>query len=138
MGMFDWYEPEPPLRCPACQTQLKEWQSKEGPCGLFVWRPGAVAPHSQDVDEEWRHPNLVEVRLPQRTIGIYTTCEGCQRWITALAFIRDGIWTHTELETPENALQRSDESIQDFRVRKTRLAELLAGKPPGSQVTDLE
>jgi len=54
MGMLDWYRPVPDLACPVCGTPLREWQGKEGPCGLFVWQQGEIAPIDQVVDEECR------------------------------------------------------------------------------------
>lgn len=43
MGMFDYYEPVPPLRCPVCATPLTEWQGKQGTNLLLVWRQGQAA-----------------------------------------------------------------------------------------------
>ena len=38
MSMIDYYRTETAFVCPVCKTKLYEWQGKEGPCGLFVWR----------------------------------------------------------------------------------------------------
>lgn len=65
MGMFDWYITIPKLNCPVCGRELLEWQGKDGPCGLFTWKQGVLAPTDQKAGES----NIPEydrarVRLP--------------------------------------------------------------------------
>lgn len=54
MGMFDWYKPAKEYSCPVCGTPLKDWQGKDGPCGLFVWQEGDKNPIDQPIDDEVR------------------------------------------------------------------------------------
>ena len=42
MGMFDYYEPVPPLDCPWCGEAFVTWQGYDGPCALFVEVGGAL------------------------------------------------------------------------------------------------
>jgi hypothetical protein len=46
-AMFDYYEPVPVLTCPKCGAELREWQGKDGPCALFVWRQHEPNPVGQ-------------------------------------------------------------------------------------------
>ena len=52
MGMFDWYKPCGEIECPVCGVVLKEWQGKDGPNALFVWREEEGAPVDQLIDED--------------------------------------------------------------------------------------
>lgn len=52
VGMFDWYELREPRSCAVCGDSLDEWQGKDGPCLLFVWRQGIKHPVDQRVDDE--------------------------------------------------------------------------------------
>jgi hypothetical protein len=54
MGMFDYYEPDPPIECPKCGRGLSGWQGKDTHPALFVWRQGVAAPIDQRVDAEVR------------------------------------------------------------------------------------
>ena len=51
MGMFDWYVPDPPLKCPVCGTLLERWQGKDGPCALLVWKQGEAVPVAMRADD---------------------------------------------------------------------------------------
>jgi hypothetical protein len=48
MGLFDWYVPTDELKCPICTVVLREWQGKDGPSALFVWRQGVTSAIAQD------------------------------------------------------------------------------------------
>ena len=123
MGMFDYYEPEPPLSCPVCGAPLAGWQGKDGPCALLVWRQGATAPINQAVpDEAKREPAVIgALRLPAE-FEIYTQCCGGNFFVTARCAAPDGLWNHAELETAENAQQRHSERRGDFKKRFEWLA----------------
>jgi hypothetical protein len=96
VGMFDWYEPTPPLSCPRCAARLDEWQGKDGECALWVWREGHVDPVDQRVDPEWRSSGLA---APLRArFEIYTTCSQGHH-VEAFGEAPDGIWTRTTLIT---------------------------------------
>jgi hypothetical protein len=62
MGMFDWVEFE--CACPKCGKIVDSFQSKEGPCELFVLKP-------------WQLCNF------------YSNCEHCGAWVE---FKRHGSW----------------------------------------------
>ncbi|NUP05747.1 MAG: hypothetical protein HOW73_06770 [Polyangiaceae bacterium] len=98
MGMFDHYEPHPPLACPNCGTVLAGFQGKDGENALVVWRQGAAAPTDHPVDAEWRlAPEVLErLRLPER-FEFYTTCERCQCWAVFTGFCTKGLWTESVL-----------------------------------------
>jgi len=118
MGMFDEYQPIPPLDCPACNAFLRGWQGKDGPCALFVWRQGVAAPIYQmieDDDVRLTDEQLAEWRLPEE-FTIYTTC--CSGFfIEADCYCTDGVWTRTELLTAEHAVQRKNERRGEFKAR---------------------
>jgi hypothetical protein len=75
MGMFDSYIPVPDLPCPGCGKALREWQGKDGPCALFVWRQGTKSPVDQTADDDAKLPpdRLALWRLPSRFV-IYCYC----------------------------------------------------------------
>jgi hypothetical protein len=92
MGMFDWYAPSPLPACPRCGAALDDFQSKDGPCGSFVWQQGARDPVEQRVDDEWRAP-APPPPLPAR-FHMYTTC-ACGCWVDAVGDAPDGTWVRT-------------------------------------------
>jgi predicted nucleic acid-binding Zn-ribbon protein len=94
MGMFDHYQPDPPLQCPHCGASLQHWQGKDASCALFLWVQGRAAPADQLVDEEIQADASVRERdrLPER-FEIYTTCSKCSRWIDATGFTKNGVWS---------------------------------------------
>ncbi|MCA9610432.1 MAG: hypothetical protein KC619_32775 [Myxococcales bacterium] len=96
MGMFDEYQPEPPLVCSACGEELSGWQSKDGPCALLVWREGRSSPVDQRADPECRLPMEELAKLGiDADVEIYTTCAGCRRHAEATAILVDGVWRGT-------------------------------------------
>jgi hypothetical protein len=96
MGMFDVYEPDEDLRCQRCESLLDDFQGKDGPCGLLVWRQGIGNPVGQAVAEDCRVPNeqLQDLRLPP-TFQLYSYCLDCNLRCTARGTCVDEIWTHT-------------------------------------------
>ena len=118
MGMFDHYEPDPALSCPACGAKLGGWQGKDGPCALFVWRQGVPGPIGQEVPEESRATDafVQSVRLPD-SFEIYTQCCGGGFFITARCVAPRGVWSRSELETAETARQLPQERAGEFRRR---------------------
>ena len=103
MGMFDWYEPTPDLTCPHCGATLKEWQGKDGPCALFVWRQGERHPVDQRVDEEVRLPpdKMGRFELPPWFI-IYSFCCNQDFPVEAICEGTRGAWTTTRLAGPDD------------------------------------
>jgi hypothetical protein len=98
MGMFDLYQPRERIRCPECSTDLVEWQGKDGPCGLFLWKEGHPAPISQDVDEEIRLTDAMreQLRLP-RAFTIYSYDCPRHQPIDASCEAPDGVWVSTKV-----------------------------------------
>lgn len=82
MGFFDWFEPDPPLRCLKCKSGvIHGWQEKHSGHGLFQWRQGVASPVDQLVDEECKideHQRAAK-RLPKDE-GLeiyYGDCDHC-------------------------------------------------------------
>ena len=117
MGMFDYYEPEAKLRCPACNKTLWEWQGKDGRNGLLVWRQGIAAPVDQQADDaNLDAEDREKLRLPE-TFEIHSYDCGCPFPVEARCRSIDGVWTETELITADNATQRPREGAWQFRAR---------------------
>ena len=57
MGMFDQVDPGEVVDCPSCSAELRDWQSKDGPCTLDR------LPLSTDIDT------------------FYTSCRQCELWV---------------------------------------------------------
>jgi hypothetical protein len=49
--MFAWYKPEGEMKCPVCDVALLEWQGKDGPSALFVWRENVAFPVAQEAGD---------------------------------------------------------------------------------------
>jgi len=98
MGMFDRYEPMPPVRCPYCGFEIKEWQGKEGPCALYNWRQGVATPVALGFDETADEQCLeVKHRLPE-VFWFYPSGVGCRYCPTAgIGRTQEGIWVSTTL-----------------------------------------
>jgi hypothetical protein len=94
MGMFDWYEPVPDLPCPVCGGAV-QWQGKDGPCALLLWRQGEACPIEQRVDEPLSPDDLVSYRLPS-TFGLYGECSRLHP-TEAVGETADGIWTSSRI-----------------------------------------
>jgi hypothetical protein len=123
MGMFDWYEPQPGLACPVCGRALVEWQGKDGPCALLVWRQGAAEAVEQRVPEESRvaPERLKTWRLPE-DFHIYSHACGCPYPVDATCRAQGGIWTETSVSTASTAWRYRNESKAEWAARKQWLS----------------
>jgi hypothetical protein len=94
--MFDYFEPAQLRACPSCGAPL-EWQGKDGPRALFVWREGSAAPVDQVADEDCKlEPDQRDrFRLPS-AFEIYAVC-AIDGAFTARGTSIDGVWRSTEL-----------------------------------------
>lgn len=99
MGMFDYYEPQPPVQCEHCGHTIEEWQGKDDPNGLFVWRQGYEAPIDQKVDEDWKlsPQDLAKQRLPLKfsMMPSDANCRDCPR--EDMGHLTDGVWLETDI-----------------------------------------
>lgn len=89
--MFDWYEPDPPIKCVSCTAIPADWQGKEGPNALLVWRQGHLHPVRQAADEALAEAELLAFILPTR-FRFSTTCENGHELLFE-GRTTDGIWT---------------------------------------------
>lgn len=119
MGMFDDYIPDPPLRCPACDSVLEGWQGKDGPNALMIWQQGIAGPIDQAIEDEnvrLEPQQLSTFRLPDQ-FTIYTQCCGGSFFIDAECYASGGTWSRTELITAETAKQGKQERRGEFKAR---------------------
>jgi hypothetical protein len=98
MGMFDYYEPVPAIHCVACETPLRNWQGKDGPCALFAWRQGVREPIYQQGYPECQISVAMrnEFRLPKSFLIYSDDCEK-HRLIYAWCEVSNEIWHSCEL-----------------------------------------
>lgn len=98
MGMFDWYVPDPPLPCRWCGAQLSEFQGKDGPCELLVWRERRQEPTDQRCDDPWRMPEHARqgLRLPS-TFGIRGECSRCTNHTDFTCYTESDTWIDSVL-----------------------------------------
>ena len=86
MSMFDGYIPDAPMHCPKCGKPLREWQGKDGPCSLLVWRQGRTQPVGFTPDagviDSFPKGHRSRERLPER-FKIHTSDCG-KHWIDAI------------------------------------------------------
>ena len=118
MGLFDYYQPRPEIACPFCGKELTDWQGKDGPCALFVWRQGVVAPIDQPVSDDARldPETMARITLPT-SFMIYAYCCGQKYPVEASCSAPAGVWTGLELVTAKNATQRKHETRAAFKAR---------------------
>lgn len=119
MSLFDWYEPEPPLSCPVCGAALPEWQGTNGPCLLFVWRQGLIAPveHRGDGEDfQVYDADLKRWKLPEEFVIVSHDCP-CPYPVQAIGHTEQGVWARTVLVTAENARQEKHERKNEFKAR---------------------
>jgi hypothetical protein len=117
MGLFDQYRPSVELRCPVCGESNLVWQGKQGPCFLLVWGQGHAAAVGQLRHDEGAAPLAAwsNERLPNR-FEIYASCK-CPTLLEAVGITENGVWTQTELISPNNAVANPYVSDQDFKKR---------------------
>jgi hypothetical protein len=100
MGMYDYYEPVPPIKCKHCGETIGSWQGKDGPNALFVWRQGEIAPVTQLTSEDCKLPieKLKNWRLPAE-FNFFPTHAGCRCCpCYAIGYTdQNGVWTRTEI-----------------------------------------
>jgi hypothetical protein len=98
MSMFDYFQPASQLHCPVCQRALREWQGKDGPCGLLIWAQGVPGPIGQAVPEEVRvdQADLQRKRLPS-SFAIYSYDCPEHQPIEADCLAEEGVWVSTKL-----------------------------------------
>ena len=96
MGMFDWYQPDPPIVCDG--LEVVDWQGGDGPCALYVWRQHFAAPVDQVVDSEVRgRPEVMEAsRLPEGESTIHATSPSDSKLLFATIVVKDGVWIETK------------------------------------------
>ena len=97
VGMYDAYEPQPPISCPICGAPSLGWQGKDGPCALFLWRQGSRHPVDQQIDEDVRidPASYGEFVLPP-TFKIIGWCAN-DHLFEATGRAPSGVWAETEL-----------------------------------------
>jgi hypothetical protein len=118
MNNFDYYLPEPPLRCPVCSGSLDNWQGSDGPNGGFVWQQGVRQPIDQRVDAKHKVEAgaLSGVHLPN-VFKIYTSCCSRQFFVEAIGRAPNGTWSTTELITARDAQRHEGERMEQFKAR---------------------
>jgi hypothetical protein len=97
MGMYDHYQPDPPLHCPDCNAELSGWQGKAGPCALLFWKQGIKHP----VDELGFLAHGPESETLPETFQIYTSCPNCKHWIEAACRGENYVWIQTTISNQE-------------------------------------
>ena len=108
MGMLDYFEPEPDLKCPRCDRVLSGWQGSDAENALFVWKQGVRHPTEQCVDEECRlaDEQLLGFTLPE-DFSIVTHCTCSTTFLLeAIGTALDGLWTQTRLVQPDEVETR--------------------------------
>ena len=103
MSMFDWYKPAETSKCPKCDTELKEWQGKDGPCALFVWKQGSRSPIDQKVEDEglrWSEEEKRQFVLPDNFLIYSYDCPNHQP-VEAKCTCTDGVWSSFEIVVPK-------------------------------------
>ncbi len=104
--MFDVYVPDPPVACIWCGGPVREWQGKDGPCGLYVWAQGRASPVDERGDPEYLIPpeSLARQRLPDE-FRFYGWCEGGHcTWVIGRTD-QAGVWVECDLSMSLEAVE---------------------------------
>ena len=115
--MFDTYKPAQNLKCPVCGSALKEWQSKDGPCALFVWAEGVAGPIGQDADDMNISVSERKKRRLPDVFEIYSYDCNCPFPVSAICESKNGVWVSTKVVDLSNAKQGKTERKEDFKKR---------------------
>ena len=103
--MFDQYQPSPTPHCPYCDGALGDWQGKDGPCLLLVWRQGVAAPVEQmgDAANRVAAEHLLQFRLPEEFdfMSPAANCRFCPYY--GIGKTENHIWISTILVVPSDA-----------------------------------
>jgi hypothetical protein len=96
MGVFDVFEPDPPIPCPRCGEHLSDWQGG-GVNRFVIWTQGRVAPEGEFGDKRYiPEDELASLRLPERfQLGAH--CRNCGRNWEGKGSCVNGIWLELEL-----------------------------------------
>lgn len=118
MSSFDYYEPDPALRCPACGALLEGWRGTDGPADLLVWRQGSAAPVAQrnGAAQPRDAAALAALRLPN-VFRMQVACCSSRFAVEAVGRAPNGTWSSTELVTAATAQRERDERMEDFKSR---------------------
>ena len=114
MGLFDQYQPDPPIQCPRCETLLADFEGKEGECRLLVWRQGHKSPIGfveLNVTTNNDETSVEAFRLPAE-FEIYTVCGKCERNVDVTGFCDDGVWSTSVLGRYRNR-KRIESTVAD-------------------------
>jgi hypothetical protein len=105
MGMLDWYQPHPDLRCPACGEVMTGWQGKDGPCAFLVWRQGAIEAADQPIEEDARldDERIRAFRLPARFVIYGGECRCSSAFAAICETDEEGRWVSTQLVASDQA-----------------------------------
>ena len=104
--MFDWYQPDPPLRCPSCGSEVEtDWQGKDAQNVLFVWQQGHRNPVDQRVDEEirWSEVEMERFHLPE-VFDFYADCPS-GHYVVAEGRCTAGVWNSVAEVSAYESLQ---------------------------------
>lgn len=117
MSLFDYYQPDPALKCPACNADLDHWRGSDGPADLFVWKQGQRHPIAQRTEGTGRAAaDLATVELPV-AFRLQTVCCSNRFPVEAIGRAPNGTWNSTELITAATAQRGQDERMEDFKAR---------------------
>jgi hypothetical protein len=97
MGMFDGYRPATQHCCPVCQRPLRQWQGKDGPCGLLVRIEGTPSPIDEVMNDDDIRSDLARLAphvLPPRFLIYSYDCPE-HHPIDAMGHAPDGLWSGT-------------------------------------------
>lgn len=122
MSLFDYFIPDPPLHCPACGRELKNWQGKEGPCFQLTWQQGIKFPVASDCEltpDSGTNQNWKET-LPA-TFLIYADGCACDRLVEAYGTCENEVWVHSEVVTHHNFQPGNTTSLKDERKIREQL-----------------
>jgi len=99
--MFDYYKPNPALRCPNCFKLLAGWQGKAAENFLFVWEQHKAAPIEHKVDDDYfvSEADRRNLRLPE-FFDFYADCQNCDIFIHAEGLCVEGKWRMSFIREP--------------------------------------
>ena len=113
MAVADYYDPEPPAECPACQASVPRWQGYGGPGLMLLWRQHHRHPIGDLSDEGWRLPpdRYGEFSLPDE-FEISASCPNGHS-LRAQCKCVDSVWAEIDLS--------AEERFYEDKARRERL-----------------
>lgn len=126
MSFFDYYTPNPTIKCPVCDTELTDWTGDDGPCAFLTFRQkvsGAELPDFWDDPATdggtVLDPTLKHSTHPQSFMIESGSCN-CEFPIKVACKSISGVWETSEIFTGTDEDRRQYTELREVYRRRMK------------------